>query len=155
MNGLLPDDVEGEALAESLPLQTLVEDFWDEPNAPEEIVPRDLEELQGAWVSVWGARAAQLFVAGRRYAMRYPDGGEIYMGTFELDPTGRPRRMDMHIEEGPAAHKGKTARCIYELSGGALRWCAARPGRPERPAGFPTENDSPHLYLLFRREEPA
>jgi uncharacterized protein (TIGR03067 family) len=76
------------------------------------------------------------------------------MGIFGLDADARPKAMDMWIDEGPVPHKGKTALCIYELTGDTLRWCVARPGSKERLAGFPSEADPNYLYLAFRREKP-
>ena len=83
----------------------------------------DLDALQGAWESVAGPRQARLLVAGRRFSFEFV-GGDIYMGTFDLAPAGQ---LDMHVEEGPADHRG-TSKCLYHLDGGVLRWCPGRPG---------------------------
>ena len=58
----------------------------------------DLDALQGAWVTVAGPREAKLLVAGNRFAVEFEDG-TIYMGSFTLDPTDDPKRIDMRIEE--------------------------------------------------------
>jgi uncharacterized protein (TIGR03067 family) len=132
-----------------------LEDCWDEPAPPENCAQPGLEELQGAWASVTGPRPAELFVAGNHFIVRFQDG-DVYVGAFDLGapspPAGRPRAMDMRIEDGPARHKGKTALCAYQLDGNTLHWCAATPGRRERPAAFPVAEGSPHLYVVFRRE---
>jgi uncharacterized protein (TIGR03067 family) len=139
----------GEARAE-LEVSLRVEECWDEPGAAEGQEPTDLQDLQGAWVSVNGRRGADFLVAGKQFAVRFWDG-EIYMGTFELDPVARPRTMDMCIQEGPH-HRGRTALCIYELEGDLLRWCVANLERRDRPAGFPAEEDGRSLCLLLRRQ---
>lgn len=113
------------------------------PAAP--AVRSDLELLQGSWESVAGPKQARLLVAGRRFAFEFV-GGDIYMGTLDL----APGQMDMHVEEGPADHRG-VSKCIYQLDGGVLRWCPGRPGSGKRPAGFPDVADSRYLSLVFRR----
>jgi uncharacterized protein (TIGR03067 family) len=107
--------------------------------------------LQGVWLFVSGKREAELLVCGRRWTVRFRDG-VIYMGVFELGPVGLPKTMQMHIDEGPAQHRGKSALCIYELDGNTLRWCTAGPGQTERPATFPAEDHPQYLSLVFQRE---
>jgi uncharacterized protein (TIGR03067 family) len=111
----------------------------------------DLERLQGAWASVAGRRDAEFIVSGYLFAVRFKDG-DTYLGTFRLDSQQQPRAMDMRIDEGPAHHRGKMTRCIYELEGETLRWCAGEPGDEERPNAFPSENTRKYLCLRFRRE---
>ena len=108
-------------------------------------VRSDLELMQGSWESVAGPKQARLLVAGRRFTFEFA-AGDIYMGTFEL----APGQMDMHVEEGPADHRG-TSKCIYHLDGGVLRWCPGRPNSGRRPAAFPDVADSRYLSLVFRR----
>jgi uncharacterized protein (TIGR03067 family) len=83
--------------------------------------------------------------------MRF-QGGDTYLGTFRLGPDQQPKAMDVRIDEGPARHRGKIARCIYELDGDDLRWCPAEPGVEERPPAFPPENSPKHLCVRFRRQ---
>lgn len=113
----------------------------------------DLEELQGAWITAAGRRAATLLVAGTRYAVEFLDG-EIYIGTFALDPNDDPRRMDMRIDEGPVRHRGLTAYCIYRFEGRALHWCPSPPGSASRLYKFPTPDDHRYLSLVFRPARP-
>ena len=111
----------------------------------------DLDQLQGAWVSVAGPCEARLLVAGNRYAFEFV-GGDVYIGTFDLSPAPGPgpHHMDMRVEEGPAAEKGHTALCIYQLDGGVLRWCPAKPGSGRRLAAFPSVDDQRYFSLVFR-----
>src|SRR5688572_24782437 len=92
----------------------------------------DLDLLQGAWTTIAGRRAARLLVAGRRFAFELPEGGDVYIGTFEMTADAEPRRLDMLIEEGPESYKGQRAFCIYHLDGDILRWCPAKPGAEVR-----------------------
>ncbi len=120
--------------------------------AAENEVLTDLERLQGAWLSTGGRRQAEFIVSGYLFAVRFTDG-DIYLGTFRLDPQQQPRTMDMRIDEGPAQHRGKIARCIYELENDTLRWCTGEPGEEERPKAFPPENAQKYLCLRFRRDQ--
>jgi len=113
---------------------------------------RDKGRLQGAWSFFSGKRAAQLLIAGDHFTICFKNG-DIYVGTYELDPTHKPRAMDLMIHEGPERFKGKTALAIYEFDGDHLIWCPAEPGRQERLRAFPPEDDLGHLCLIFRRDK--
>jgi uncharacterized protein (TIGR03067 family) len=110
------------------------------------VVQTDVEFIQGVWTTVAGRKEARLLIAGHRFTFEFI-GGDVYMGTFALSPG----RMDMHIDEGPAEHVGRVSRCIYQLEGGVLRWCAGRPGTDQRPTAFPDVDDPCSLSLVFRQ----
>jgi uncharacterized protein (TIGR03067 family) len=123
-------------------------------SAAEPRTESDRELLQGAWVSVTGHREAQLLVAGDLFAIHFLDG-DVYIGTYDVNPEAEPRRMDMRIDEGPLAHYGKVALCIYDLDGDELRWSPGKPGSSERPDQFPSGDDPHQLCLVFRRRRPT
>jgi uncharacterized protein (TIGR03067 family) len=123
----------------------------DEARVREEAARRDRERLQGTWSFVSGKREAQLLISGEHFTMRFRNG-DIYVGTFTLDPTHRPRAMDLVIHEGPEQYRGKTALAIYEMDGEHLIWCPADPGREDRLGAFPPVDDFSHLCIIFRRE---
>jgi uncharacterized protein (TIGR03067 family) len=114
---------------------------------------KEKESLRGTWEFVSGIREAQLFVAGDHFTMKFTNG-DIYVGTFELDPTKEPRWIDMTVHEGPARHKGKTSLGVYELTGDYLIWCPGEPGTDVRPHGFPRRGDKSQLCVVFVRERP-
>jgi uncharacterized protein (TIGR03067 family) len=114
---------------------------------------KDKESLQGTWNFVSGVREAQLLIAGDHFTVRFRTG-EIYVGTYHLDPTRKPKAMDLAISEGPPRHRGKTALAIYDLDGDHLIWCPAEPGVGDRLRAFPPEEDLKHLCLIFRRDRP-
>jgi uncharacterized protein (TIGR03067 family) len=114
---------------------------------------KEKESLRGTWEFVSGIREAQLFVAGDHFTMRFTNG-DIYVGTFELDPTKEPRWIDMTVHEGPARHKGKTSLGVYELTADYLIWCPGEPGTDIRPHGFPRRGDKSQLCVVFVRERP-
>jgi uncharacterized protein (TIGR03067 family) len=107
----------------------------------------DLETLQGVWHSIAGRRQARMFVAGHRFTFVLKD--VVYMGTFVLDPDADPRRIDMHVEEGPPELRHQTVPCIYHLEDGVLSWCPAQRGSTERLHAFPSVHDREHLSMKF------
>jgi uncharacterized protein (TIGR03067 family) len=117
----------------------------------EEAAREDLARLQGAWGFVAGRREAHITVSGDVFEMTFRTG-EVYRGTLTLDPTCRPREMDLRIEGGPDGHAGKDALAIYQFDGDHLIWATGRPGTGERPGVFPQDDEAGKLCLIFRRE---
>ncbi len=115
--------------------------------AAQSAIRADFDQLQGSWTAVAGPREARLLIAGHRFAFEFI-GGEIYIGTFDLDAGGR---MDMHVQEGPEEHRGQVAPCIYHIEGGVLRWCPGRIGSGRQPTAFPSVDDDRYICLVFRR----
>ena len=111
---------------------------------------RERERLQGVWNFLTGRRKVQLAVHGDHFTARF-NNGDVYEGTFDLDPTKKPKAMDMVVTDGPAAYKGLTARCIYALDGDHLVWCPASPGTADRPRAFPPTDSHELLCIVFRR----
>jgi uncharacterized protein (TIGR03067 family) len=112
----------------------------------------DRERLQGSWSFVSGARRAQLLVAGDHFTLTFTSG-DIYVGTFHLEPTCKPRAMDLVLEEAPERHRGKSVACIYEFDGDYLIWAPTEPGCGQRLPAFPSSSDLDHLCIVFRREK--
>jgi len=113
----------------------------------------DLELIQGAWRAVEGRRGARMLIAGSHFTFEFV-GGDVYMGTFRLNADADPRHMDMRIDMGPAAHKGRVAHCIYHVDGDTLRWCPAVPGAGYRLTRFPSVDDDHYYCLIFHRDRP-
>jgi hypothetical protein len=111
----------------------------------------DLDHLQGEWLTVEGRRAGELFISGTTFNLRFLDG-TAYKGSFTLVSEGACQVMNMHVEEGPSKHKGKSARCLYCLDLGLLRWCPSEPGSDERLTTFPDLEDPRYLHTVFRRD---
>jgi uncharacterized protein (TIGR03067 family) len=114
---------------------------------------KDKEALQGTWNFVSGLREAQMLIAGDHFTVHFASG-EIYVGTYHLDASRKPKAMDLFISEGPERHRGKTALAIYDLDGDHLIWCPAEPGVGDRLRAFPPEADTKRLCLVFRRDRP-
>lgn len=117
---------------------------------PEPRTSTDLDLIQGSWVTVAGHRDSRLLIAGRRFAFEFV-GGEVFFGTFSLDVSASPRRMDMLLEEAPDEDRGKLAHCIYQIDGDVLRWCPTKPGSLKRLAAFPSVDDHKYFSMVFRQ----
>src|SRR5438105_250465 len=121
----------------------------------------DKDKLQGTWRPVAGeqggrpdpdAKEHTLTFSGDKFAIKRGDQTFIE-GTFVLDPTKKPKAIDMNISGGKERFKGKTARGIYAFAGDELKWCVAEPGTEERPTDFKTAGTN-HLCVTFKREKP-
>jgi uncharacterized protein (TIGR03067 family) len=119
----------------------------------------ELAKLKGTWQAVSaeedGRKAKPmelektfLVIEGDRYTIQLPDGAQ--KGTFKIDPSKTPRRMDVLPADGPP--KGKTIRGIYELKGATLRCCLAQPDK-DRPTEFTGKAGSGCGLFVYKRME--
>jgi uncharacterized protein (TIGR03067 family) len=117
----------------------------------------DAAMLQGTWTMILGERegrklsdeevaSARLTITGTKYS--YTLGGRTETGTFKLDPSQKPRAIDVTPEEG------KPILGIYEIEGDTHKVCFAEPGR-ERPSEFSTQPESGRSLYAMRRVKPA
>ncbi len=122
---------------------------------------QEKEKLQGTWKAVTVEERGQskqdngehqLICAGDEFRIQKGDQ-TIIKGTFKLDPSQKPKAIDMEItEDRQQKNVGKTALGIYLLSGHELKWCAAEPGTSERPKEFSAPADTRHVLVTFKRE---
>ncbi len=113
-------------------------------------VSSGLDHLQGTWIFVSGRRELELVIRGDTFAALF-SRGEAYLGSVEVSAGGQTKRMEMFIRDGPFRHRGLTTRCIYELDGDRLKWCAGRPGGEEAIECFPADDDPRFLTIVFQR----
>src|SRR5262249_61842606 len=92
--------------------------------------------------------------AGYTFALK--KGDEVGLkGTFKLDPSKKPRAVDMTITEGGReGEKGKVLHGIYELGKGTLKWCTSEPGGSGRPKEFSTKEGVNHMLVTLKKEKP-
>src|SRR5439155_25802112 len=106
-------------------------------------------ELEGEWSMISGFMDGHpmdksLLKHGRRVTRGNHTsvlfGPQVFMrGTFTLDPSKKPREIDLAHSEG--MHAGKTQLGIYECDGETLRISYGTPGQP-RPVDFePRQGD--------------
>jgi uncharacterized protein (TIGR03067 family) len=110
------------------------------PNA--DAAKKDLEKMQGTWTLVSLEENGKTATEARRKEFKvtitgdkstFTVGGDTVKGYFKLDPSRKPRAMDIVLEDGP--HKGKTKLAIYDFDGDHFKVAVAEPGK-ERPKGF-------------------
>jgi uncharacterized protein (TIGR03067 family) len=76
------------------------------------------------------------------------DGKVAARGTSEIDPTKKPKAVDLTVTEGE--NSGQTALGIYEFGDGTRKVCLAQPGK-ERPAEFTAPAGSGHILAVLKR----
>jgi len=130
-------------------------------NANEETVAKELQAFKGTW------RLSSKEEDGKKFSeeeikdiIGTGDGlgkfsvrrGDKVIGeaTVKLDPTKKPKRIDVSFTEGQ--HKGQTLLGIYEIDSDAFRVCVARSG-DERPAEFSAKAGSGRILIGYKREK--
>jgi uncharacterized protein (TIGR03067 family) len=132
----------------------MAEPVFPDDSLRHQLTRKQLQTLQGAWEFVWGTRDARLVIDGNSYQITFKNG-DVYQGTFELDPMSRPNAIDLRIDDGPERHRGKESRGIYLLDSDHLMLCPGVPGSGDRLAAFPEPDDRTQLRLVFRKNKTA
>ena len=111
--------------------------------ADDEIIKKDLAQLQGEWNMVSGSANGEAMPEEMRKDMkRLCKGDEITVMMGEqvflkakltLDPSKKPKTIDYEMTEGYT--KGKKQLGIYEINGDTFKACFSSPGS-ERPTEF-------------------
>jgi uncharacterized protein (TIGR03067 family) len=117
---------------------------------------KDKKALQGTWKGSAGDKKAQLTIEGDKFTFMF--GDSTASGTFKIDPSKKPKQIDMTVTKGSDEHtkkyEGKTSKGLYELDGDKLKWLANEPGKDDRPEAFPKKGEeTKNLYIVFEREK--
>ena len=131
--------------------------------ADKDDVKKDQEALQGAWRAesserggkAQGEEAKEHLLVFEKDTFTIKRGDQVLLrGTFKLDPTKKPKAIDMTVTEGRGDDdKGKEVHGIYELTKDGLRWCASEPGNADRPKEFTTKEGSKDLLVTLKKEK--
>jgi uncharacterized protein (TIGR03067 family) len=90
----------------------------------------------------------RLVLKGRQFTSKVQ--GNTNHGVFKVDPTAKPKTIDLTFTDGPG--KDQTQKGIYELEGDTQKICFALPGRP-RPTDYITTPDSRRMTQVLKREK--
>jgi uncharacterized protein (TIGR03067 family) len=129
--------------------------------AKEEAVAKDLQAFKGTW------RLSSREEDGKKFSEEETkdviatiDGsGKVSVrrgdkvineGTVKLDPTKKPKTIDVTYTEGE--RKGQAVLGIYKIEGDTFRLCVARPG-DGRPAEFSAKAGSGCILVSYQREK--
>jgi uncharacterized protein (TIGR03067 family) len=130
-------------------------------NANEVTVAKELQAFKGTW------RMSSKEEDGKKFSeeeikdiIGTGDGlakfsvrrGDKIIGeaTVKLDPTKKPKTIDVAFTEGEL--KGKAVMGIYKIEIRIFRVCVARVG-DERPAAFSAKAGSGHTLVVYKREK--
>jgi uncharacterized protein (TIGR03067 family) len=124
-----------------------------------ETVKEDRKKYEGTWqvvsLEVDGNKTAEdgarkitvVNEADGKWAVEV-EGKVIARGTSEIDPTKKPKAVDLTETEGDA--KGKTFRGIYEFEDDTRKVCLAESGK-ERPKEFSSKAGNGHVLAVLKR----
>jgi uncharacterized protein (TIGR03067 family) len=125
----------------------------------------DLKKIQGSWsvVAEFGKTKnvgnRKWIFNGNKYLVK-EDGKITEEGTFTLDASTKPARIDLQIfktKEGPKVKgkfidKGKFQQGIYLLEGDTLKVCFTIPGKQTRPTSFSTKAKETDVHETCKRD---
>jgi uncharacterized protein (TIGR03067 family) len=116
----------------------------------------DQDAIQGKWVLASGEKEGEkappeivgkVFITftGDKLAVSF---GENKEGTFKLDPSKKPKAIDLSVG-------GKNIRGIYKLEGDTFTICANEPDKDGRPGEFKTGPGSGTVLMVLKRVKPG
>jgi uncharacterized protein (TIGR03067 family) len=121
---------------------------------------KDARALEGTWLASkaeFGGKkfpdevrkSIKLVIKDGKYTVTV--GKKPDRGTAKLDPSAKPKAMDITGTDGP--NKGKTFLAIYELKGDTLRVCYDLSGKG-RPKEFKTAEGTQEFLVTYKRKKP-
>jgi RNA polymerase sigma factor (sigma-70 family) len=116
----------------------------------------DKDKLQGTWILVEVTDAGKVISAEDIKAKNFemvitgdkltlPIRDDAKQVAYKLDPSKKPKEIDLSIEEG------QTAKGIYSLEGSKLKLCVERAGG-ERPTEFAAPKDSDRVLMVLKKK---
>jgi uncharacterized protein (TIGR03067 family) len=119
-------------------------------------VKKEVKKLEGSWKLVGLERQGReingsslsLTVTGNKYVAKTRTGVVLEEGTYQINPSKKPKTMTFSILSGK--DKGTTQNALYELQGDKLKLCLAQPGK-DRPASFTTRTGTGYEIFVMER----
>jgi uncharacterized protein (TIGR03067 family) len=110
----------------------------------------EMAKLQGTWTFEKDGMKLEMKFEKSNFTLTF-DGTKSYKGTFKIDPSKKPKHMDLTVTEGDK-YLGMTARAIYAVDGDTFKWCANEPGKDDRASEIPDkEGDGKYFYVVFKK----
>ena len=117
------------------------------------------DAIQGTWLPETAELGGKMFpdevrktiklvVKDGKYTVTV--GEKVDKGTVKLNPSAKPRELDITGTDGP--NKGKTFPAIYERDGDTLRVCYDLSGKT-RPTEFKTREGTKLFLVTYKREK--
>jgi uncharacterized protein (TIGR03067 family) len=119
--------------------------------------PNDAQKLLGTWKVTFaedsGRKASEHSIKDLKWlitkdSITYKAGGRTTRWTYKLDPTRKPKWMDL-------TERDRTLPAIYELDRDTLKVCFAESSPTERPTAFESKPNSPNDVLIVLKREPS
>jgi uncharacterized protein (TIGR03067 family) len=129
-------------------------------DANEDAVKKDLKLFEGTWkivsMELEGMKLpedqykdAKLVCKGSDFT--YTDiGGTEYKGTFKIDPSKKPKTLDVTFTDGP--NKGEVLVAIYEIDETTYKLCA-KPMSKDRPTEFSAKQGSGCVLEILKKQK--
>jgi uncharacterized protein (TIGR03067 family) len=122
-------------------------------------VKKEIERFEGTWkfvsLETEGRKLDEkvlehprLIIKGDRFTSK--EGETTHHGVFKVDPTKKPKTIDVTFTDGP--EKGKTMLGIYELEGDTYKVCFSLGGK-NRPTEFATKAGTNLVLETLKREK--
>lgn len=117
----------------------------------------DAKKIQGTWTIASAEMGGRPFPADlaksitlKMDAGKYEVKAEnVDKGTYTIDPTAKPKTLDISGTDGPSA--GKHLPCIYELNGDVLKICYQL-GEGPRPTEFKSPAGTEIFLVTYQRK---
>jgi uncharacterized protein (TIGR03067 family) len=130
----------------------------DKPKAD---AKKELEALQGTWVmaelEVNGERVPDekikgttLTVRGDKYIVKVK--GKAHETTIKLDPSQKPRAIDMYFPDGPELPR--LSKGVYELDGDTFKLCRNQATGEDRPVQIGSWPGTNLFVVTWKRQKP-
>ena len=118
------------------------------------------DNIEGTWVPSAAELGGKKFPDEVRKSIKLEIKGDQYTatvgtvpdrGTCKLNPSAKPKALDITGTEGP--NKGKTILAIYERNGDTMRVCYDLSGK-SRPAEFKTTAGTQLFLVEYKLQKP-
>ena len=124
-------------------------------------VKKELARFEGTWkwvsiemekmkLSADALEHPRLKLMGDKFTVTEENANATFGGTFKVDPSKKPKTIDVTFGDGP--EKGKTALGIYELEGDTYKVITDPEGK-SRPTEFAVKPGSGHVLQVLKREK--